>query len=57
VSHIKRNGWGCAEDKISAWRVGVEIDSKTVGEATTIVDLSPGPGQWEILHDGAIPTH
>jgi hypothetical protein len=30
-----------------------------VGHAqrTTIVDLSLGPGRWEILREGAIPTH
>jgi len=24
---------------------------------TTIVDLSAGPGTWQILREGAIPTH
>jgi len=26
-------------------------------QPTTIVDLSLGPGRWEILREGAIPTH
>jgi hypothetical protein len=57
VNHIKRNGWGWAEDGISAWRVGVEIDSKSVGEATSIVDFSLAAGHWEILHYGSTSAH
>jgi len=35
------------------------IDGGPTGHAqpTTIVDLSLGPGRWEILREGAIPTH
>jgi L-threonylcarbamoyladenylate synthase len=40
-------------------RVPLIIDGGPTGRAqpTTIVDLSLGPGRWEILREGAIPTH
>jgi tRNA A37 threonylcarbamoyladenosine synthetase subunit TsaC/SUA5/YrdC len=40
-------------------RIPLIIDGGPTGRAqpTTIVDLSLGPGRWEILREGAIPTH
>jgi L-threonylcarbamoyladenylate synthase len=40
-------------------RIPLIIDGGPTGCAmpTTIVDLSLGPGRWEILREGAIPTH
>lgn len=40
-------------------RVPLIIDGGPTGCTlpTTIVDLSLGPGRWEILREGAIPTH
>ena len=40
-------------------RIPLIIDGGPTGHAqpTTIVDLSLGPGLWEILREGAIPTH
>ena len=40
-------------------RIPLIIDGGPTGHAlpTTIVDLSLGPGRWEILREGAIPTH
>src|SRR5271157_1390444 len=40
-------------------RIPVIIDGGPTGRAqpTTIVDLTLGEGRWEILREGAIPTH
>jgi len=40
-------------------RIPLIIDGGPTGNArpTTIVDLSLGDGRWEILREGAIPTH
>ncbi|HEX8712471.1 MAG TPA: L-threonylcarbamoyladenylate synthase [Terracidiphilus sp.] len=40
-------------------RIPLIVDGGPTGRAlpTTIVDLSLGPGRWEILREGAIPTH
>ncbi len=40
-------------------RIPLIIDGGPTGRTlpTTIVDLSLGPGRWEILREGAIPTH
>ncbi|MGH9606480.1 MAG: L-threonylcarbamoyladenylate synthase [Terracidiphilus sp.] len=40
-------------------RVPLIVDGGPTGRAqpTTIVDLSLGPGRWEILREGAISTH
>ena len=40
-------------------RLPLIVDGGPTGRAlpTTIVDLSLGPGRWEILREGAIPTH
>jgi tRNA threonylcarbamoyl adenosine modification protein (Sua5/YciO/YrdC/YwlC family) len=40
-------------------RVPLIVDGGPTGRSqpTTIVDLSLGPGRWEILREGAIPTH
>jgi tRNA threonylcarbamoyl adenosine modification protein (Sua5/YciO/YrdC/YwlC family) len=40
-------------------RIPLIIDGGPTGRSlpTTIVDLSLGPGRWEILREGAIPTH
>lgn len=40
-------------------RIPLIIDGGPTGSAlpTTIVDLSLGPGSWEIVREGAIPTH
>jgi tRNA threonylcarbamoyl adenosine modification protein (Sua5/YciO/YrdC/YwlC family) len=48
----------CVRDQI-ADRVPLIVDGGPTGRAlpTTIVDLSLGPGRWEILREGAIPTH
>lgn len=48
----------CVRDQIGD-RVPLIIDGGPTGRAlpTTIVDLSLGPGRWEILREGAIPTH
>jgi len=48
----------CVRDQIGD-RVPLIIDGGPTGRAlpTTIVDLSLGPGRWEVLREGAIPTH
>lgn len=48
----------CVRDQIGD-RVPLIIDGGPTGRSlpTTIVDLSLGPGRWEILREGAIPTH
>ena len=48
----------CVRDQIGD-RVPLIIDGGPTGrlQPTTIVDLSLGPGRWEILREGAIPTH
>jgi L-threonylcarbamoyladenylate synthase len=40
-------------------RISLIVDGGPTGRAqpTTIVDLSLGKGRWEILREGAIPTH
>lgn len=48
----------CVRDQIGD-RVPLIVDGGPTGRAlpTTIVDLSLGPGRWEILREGAISTH
>jgi L-threonylcarbamoyladenylate synthase len=48
----------CVRDQIGD-RVPLIVDGGPTGRSlpTTIVDLSLGPGRWEILREGAIPTH
>ncbi len=48
----------CVRDQIGD-RVPLIVDGGPTGRAlpTTIVDLSLGPNRWEILREGAIPTH
>jgi len=48
----------CVRDQLGD-RVPLIIDGGPTGRAqpTTIVDLSLGPGRWEVLREGAIPTH
>jgi L-threonylcarbamoyladenylate synthase len=48
----------CVRDQIGD-RIPLIIDGGSTGQAqpTTIVDLSLGRGRWEILREGAIPTH
>lgn len=48
----------CVRDQIGD-RVPLIVDGGPTGRAlpTTIVDLSLGPGRWEILREGAIPTY
>lgn len=48
----------CVRDQLGD-RVPLIIDGGPTGHAlpTTIVDLSLEPGRWEILREGAIPTH
>jgi len=48
----------CVRDQIGE-RIPLIIDGGPTGRAqpTTIVDLSLGSGRWEILREGAIPTH
>lgn len=48
----------CVRDQIGD-RIPLIVDGgPTVRtQPTTIVDLSLGPGRWEILREGAIPTH
>jgi tRNA A37 threonylcarbamoyladenosine synthetase subunit TsaC/SUA5/YrdC len=49
---------GCVRDQIGD-RIPLIVDGGPTGhtQPTTIVDLSLGPGRWEILREGAIPTH
>ncbi len=48
----------CVRDQIGD-RIPLIVDGGPTGraQATTIVDLSRGKGQWEILREGAIPTY
>jgi tRNA threonylcarbamoyl adenosine modification protein (Sua5/YciO/YrdC/YwlC family) len=48
----------CVRDQIGE-RIPLIVDGGPTGRSqpTTIVDLSLGPGHWEILREGAIPTH
>jgi L-threonylcarbamoyladenylate synthase len=48
----------CVRDQIGD-RIPLIVDGGPTGRAlpTTIVDLSLGDGRWEILREGAIPTH
>ena len=48
----------CVLDQIGD-RIPLIVDGGPIGRAlpTTIVDLSLGDGRWEILREGAIPTH
>ena len=48
----------CVRDQIGD-RVPLIVDGGPTGRAlpTTIVDLTLGEGRWEILREGAIPTH
>jgi tRNA threonylcarbamoyl adenosine modification protein (Sua5/YciO/YrdC/YwlC family) len=49
---------GCVRDQLGD-RVQMIVDGGPTGSArpTTIVDLTLGEGHWEILREGAIPTH
>jgi tRNA threonylcarbamoyl adenosine modification protein (Sua5/YciO/YrdC/YwlC family) len=49
---------GCVRDQIGE-RIPLIVDGGPTAhtQPTTIVDLSLGPGRWEILREGAIPTH
>jgi tRNA threonylcarbamoyl adenosine modification protein (Sua5/YciO/YrdC/YwlC family) len=48
----------CVRDQIGD-RISLIVDGGPTANAqpTTIVDLSLGPGRWEVLREGAIPTH
>lgn len=48
----------CVRDQIGD-RIPLIVDGGPTGRSlpTTIVDLSLGNGRWEILREGAIPTH
>ncbi len=48
----------CVRDQIGD-RIPLIVDGGPTGRAlpTTIVDLSQGDGQWQILREGAIPTY
>ena len=48
----------CVRDQIGD-RIPLIVDGGPTGRAmpTTIVDLSLGNGRWEVLREGAIPTH
>jgi tRNA threonylcarbamoyl adenosine modification protein (Sua5/YciO/YrdC/YwlC family) len=48
----------CVRDQLGD-RIPLIIDGGPTGHAqpTTIVDLTLGEGRWEILREGAIPTH
>jgi L-threonylcarbamoyladenylate synthase len=48
----------CVRDQIGD-RIPLIVDGGPTGHSlpTTIVDLSLGDGRWEILREGAIPTH
>ena len=49
---------GCVLDQIGD-RIPLIVDGGPTGRTkpTTIVDLSLGSGRWQILREGAIPTH
>jgi tRNA threonylcarbamoyl adenosine modification protein (Sua5/YciO/YrdC/YwlC family) len=48
----------CVRDQLGD-RIPLIVDGGPTGRAvhTTIVDLSLGEGRWQILREGAIPTH
>ena len=48
----------CVRDQIGD-RIPLIVDGGPTGHAqpTTIVDLTLGSGRWEVLREGAIPTH
>ncbi|MGA3373733.1 MAG: L-threonylcarbamoyladenylate synthase [Terracidiphilus sp.] len=48
----------CVRDQIGD-QIPLIVDGGPTGRSrpTTIVDLTLGPGHWEILREGAIPTH
>ena len=48
----------CVRDQIGDL-IPLIVDGGSIGKAqpTTIVDLTLGDGRWEILREGAIPTH
>jgi tRNA threonylcarbamoyl adenosine modification protein (Sua5/YciO/YrdC/YwlC family) len=48
----------CVRDQIGD-RIPLIVDGGPTArtQPTTIIDLSLGPGRWEILREGAIPTH
>ena len=48
----------CVREQLSD-RIPLIVDGGSIGQAqpTTIVDLTLGEGRWEILREGAIPTH
>lgn len=48
----------CVRDQIGD-RIPLIVDGGPTGRSlpTTIVDLSAGNGRWQILREGAIPTH
>lgn len=49
---------GCVRDQIGE-RIQLIVDGGPTGRSvpTTIVDLSGEDGEWQILREGAIPTH
>jgi L-threonylcarbamoyladenylate synthase len=49
---------GCVRDQIGE-RIELIVDGGPTGRSvpTTIVDLSGEDGQWQVLREGAIPTH
>ncbi len=49
---------GCVRDQLGD-RIPLIVDGGPTARsaATTIVDLSNGDGSWQILREGAIPTH
>lgn len=52
------NNAACVRDQIGD-RIPLIIDGGPTAypQPTTIVDLTLGPGRWQILREGAIPTH
>ena len=48
----------CVRDQLGD-QIPLIVDGGSTGQAqpTTIVDLTLGDGRWEILREGAIPTH
>ena len=48
----------CVRDQIGD-RIPLIVDGGPTGRSlpTTIIDLSSGDGQWQVLREGAIPTH
>jgi tRNA A37 threonylcarbamoyladenosine synthetase subunit TsaC/SUA5/YrdC len=49
---------GCVRDQIGE-RIELIVDGGPTGRSvpTTIVDLSGGEETWQVLREGAIPTH